>query len=52
MKYLSFSRDETIIKQIPLPYNLGDNVIDIDTFLRECGLLKENEEIFISEDIE
>lgn len=52
MRFLSFLRDDVILKQVPLPVQLNQElVIDIDELLRELGVLAESEEVAVTYEV-
>lgn len=51
-KFLSLIVDDEILHQIPLPKKMNnETVIMLDEFLRQCGVLKEDEEIAVTTEL-
>lgn len=50
MRYLSFIRDDIVLDRIEMPEMTCAYAIAIDTMLRGIGLLRENEEVALTED--
>lgn len=51
--FLSYLRDDKIVFQVAMPTDLTtEQVIDLDTFLRMCGIIDDSQEIAVTETLE